>query len=289
MTRPVVWIISAVISMCAVFNPASGMAEQRVFDRIVVFGDSLSDTGNAAGARFSNGPVWVEHLADAFGLSVAPARSGGTNYAVGGARAWEPGSPHNLRAQADLYLESNPSEREARRTLYVVYGGGNDLLAAVYGHDPSVLAMGAVRSLGTIVDDLASRGATDILVPNLPDLARVPALRQFGPAIGRVATEATIGFNRALEVTLDGIESRSGARIHRLDVFALVERAVRDPGAVGLDRVNLTEPCVRDGSRCGDPDRHLFWDFVHPTALGHARLARAARDALNGAVQAGGL
>ena len=50
------------------------------FEHLVVFGDSLSDTGNAG--RFSNGPVWVEYLADRLGLTLSPSQRGGSNFAV---------------------------------------------------------------------------------------------------------------------------------------------------------------------------------------------------------------
>ena len=73
------------------------------FDKVVVFGDSLSDSGNAynlVGAatpdiefppppnnrRNSNGLVAVEYMASALGVTLLPSTvSGGTNYAVSGA------------------------------------------------------------------------------------------------------------------------------------------------------------------------------------------------------------
>lgn len=289
MTRPISWIITTVFIMCAAFNPASSDAQETRFDTVTVFGDSLSDTGNAAGARFSNGPVWVEHIARHFNLSVDPVASGGTNYAVGGARAYEPGSPYNLRAQVDEWLRQEPERETVERSLFIVYGGANDLLAAVYGQDPVVLAMNAVRALGTIADDLASAGARHILFANLPDLAKVPAVRQYGPGVGQVATRTTSGFNEALKQTLDGVESRHDVRILRLDVFSLTERVFRDPAVLGVPGIDLTTPCQTDGRVCSDPDRRLFWDHVHPTAFAHARLARAALEALDGSGRSGGL
>src|SRR5262245_61575441 len=69
-------------------------ANSAPFSRIVVFGDSLSDTGNFfhltgglvppspyANGRFSNGPLWVEYLADDLGMQLLPEDV----YAVGGA------------------------------------------------------------------------------------------------------------------------------------------------------------------------------------------------------------
>jgi outer membrane lipase/esterase len=282
MTRPVFWIITTVLIMCAAFNPATSGAQERDFDTITVFGDSLSDTGNAAGARFSNGPVWVEHIARHFGLSVDPVSGGGTNYAVGGARAHEPGSPYNLRAQVDGWLRRKPDREAVERSLFIVYGGANDLLTAIYGHDPVVLAMNAVRVLGTIADDLASAGARHILFANLPDLAKVPAVRQYGPGVGRIATLTTAGFNDALNHTLNGVEARHDVRILRLDVFNLTERVFRDPGMLGVAGIDLSIPCQNNGRVCSDPDRRLFWDHVHPTAIAHKRLARAALEVLNG-------
>jgi phospholipase/lecithinase/hemolysin len=289
MTRPIFGIITTVLIMCAAFDPNSLSARERGFDTITVFGDSLSDTGNAAGARFTNGPVWVEHIARHFGLSVDPVSSGGTNYAVGGARAYEPGSPYNLRAQVDGWLRREPEREVVERSLFIVYGGANDLLAAVYGQDPVVLAMNAVRVLGTIADDLASAGARHILIANLPDLAKVPAVRQYGAGVGQVATRTTTGFNEALDQTLAGVEARHGVRILRLDVFSLTERVFRDPGVLGVTGIDLTIPCQNNGRVCSDPDRRLFWDHVHPTAFAHARLARAALEVLNGDKRDGAL
>src|SRR4051812_18671090 len=77
--RLLVWFLAALAMMSGV--PAQA---EPAFQAIVVFGDSLSDTGNAG--RFSNGPVWVEALARGLNLPLRPSQAGGTNFAVGGAR-----------------------------------------------------------------------------------------------------------------------------------------------------------------------------------------------------------
>src|SRR5918998_3827853 len=96
---------------------ASSPAMAENFPALVVFGDSLSDTGNAG--RFSNGPVWVERIAERIGARLRPSGEGGTNYAVGGARAR--GGPTDLRAQADAFLSARRG-RVDPAALYVVYG-----------------------------------------------------------------------------------------------------------------------------------------------------------------------
>src|SRR4051812_45602895 len=100
------------------------IAADATFSRIVVFGTSLSDPGNAfellgatnvppdysvdpflvpnqpyarGGQHFSNGPTWVEQFGRSVGLleSIHPAfrgsSLGATNFAVGGARANDDG------------------------------------------------------------------------------------------------------------------------------------------------------------------------------------------------------
>jgi len=104
------------------------------FDDIVVIGDSLSDNGNAG--RFSNGSVWVEYLAERLGLSLTPSRAGGGNFAIGGALLDARSGGTSLRAQATAYLQA-PQRRG--RVLYIVYGGGNDLLAAVGNPRPQAV------------------------------------------------------------------------------------------------------------------------------------------------------
>ncbi len=61
-------------------------AESKPFSKIVTFGDSLSDTGNAfrytggcypatpqnAPGRICNGKIWVQHLMDSLGMKLKP-------------------------------------------------------------------------------------------------------------------------------------------------------------------------------------------------------------------------
>src|ERR671912_387793 len=112
------------------------------FDRVVVLGDSLSDGGNAG--RFSNGLNWVEQLVGGFKVSLRPSKAGGSNFAIGGPRLDARSGPSSLRAQADAYLRLTGP---AGRTLYIVYGGGNDLLGAIGTPEPSRAVERAVASL----------------------------------------------------------------------------------------------------------------------------------------------
>ena len=240
---------------------------------IVIFGDSLSDTGNAG--RYSNGPVWVEHVAASVGAAAKPSAQGGSNYAVGGARLQGPPGSHSLRAQADSFLAAHGAKLDPR-TLYIVYGGGNDLRAAVGAPDVTAAVEGALLSLQTILRDLIAAGATEILVPNLPNLGRTPETRSRGPAAVDAGQRLTTAFNQRLEALLRSAEQQGRVTIHRMDVYALLEQAAADPRAFGL--ANITEPCAWSGSGagCAKPETYLFWDSIHPTAAGHAWLGRAA-------------
>jgi outer membrane lipase/esterase len=95
----------------------SSLVSAAPFIAIIVSGDSLADSGNAFRAtsalpgqavpvsppyfreRFSNGLMWVEHLANAFGLQITPSLDGGTNFAFGGATT---GQDLNRIFQRDL-------------------------------------------------------------------------------------------------------------------------------------------------------------------------------------------
>ena len=68
----------------------------------------------------------------------------------------------------------------SRKRLYIVYGGGNDLIAAALGHAGDQVVDRAVEALRGMLSRLAEQGATDVLVPNLPDVGMTPAARSAG-------------------------------------------------------------------------------------------------------------
>jgi phospholipase/lecithinase/hemolysin len=256
-------LCGAVATAMAAGNPTSAP-----FSGLVVFGDSLSDTGNAG--RFSNGPVWVEVIAERIGVELKPSRAGGSNYAVGGARTH--GGVSDVRGQLASYLSARKRGAEMG-ALHIVSGGANDLLAAGCEPNRDAVSRSAAESLAASVDDLVAAGVRRILVPNLPDIGYAPVVRALGPACVAAARRLTETFNAALERRLRIIEEKRSVHVQRLDVFSLADEVMRDPRSAGFE--NVTMPC--QGGPCGGA---LFWDYLHPTSAAHARLAAEALRAI---------
>lgn len=278
------------------------------FGRLVTFGDSLSDSGNAfvligqvsvapfalipdapyarGGLHFSNGETWVEQLAKSLQLnaSAGPAlRAPGvfSNYAVGGARA-RPGGQVDLTTEVGLFLV-DVGNRAPGDALYVVFIGGNDVRDALgaLAMDPSGGASGTilVQAVTAIADNitlLASIGARRFLVVNAPDLGLVPAVRLQGPAVQASARWLSMAFNQRLEGVLAGVEAALPVTITHFDLFSFIDNTVASPASAGFTEVQM--PCVTPGTTvhaiCSHPDAYLFWDGIHPTRRGHAVLAR---------------
>jgi len=276
---PVALLVSLTL-LSLVFVPA---ASARPFTQLIVFGDSLSDTGNLFAAtdgaipssppyyagHFSNGPIWVEFLAAELGVLVQ-------DYALGGAltgRAnWfdDPGIPAEFPGvldEIDLFLALNGGVADPH-ALYVVWAGANDFFVA-----PAPTTIGpAVANLVTAVRTLAAQGARYIVVPTMPDLGLTPD----GIASG-FSTELaalTAAFNVALKTGL----ARGGLHVTVVDTFRLFHDIVDHPAEFGF--TDVTTACLNPDplSVCSNPDEHLFWDSVHPTTRGHAILADQIHD-----------
>jgi phospholipase/lecithinase/hemolysin len=308
--------------MFAVALLAFGMTPSAMADndqRLVVFGDSLSDPGNAfvltmdvelppfelipdapyarGGLHFSNGKTWVEQLAAELDAqrSTRPALLKPvvfSNYAVGGSRA-RPESPFDLASQVQLFLRDfgGAAPEDA---LYVVYFGSNDardaLAALVTDPSGATSAMILQSALGAIRDNLLvlhAAGVRRFLVPNVPNLALVPAVRLQGPAAQAAAQWVATSFNDGLAGVLNALESSLAVEIVPLDVFAALNEVVAAPGAFGLTEVEM--PCITPDTRvhpyCARPDQYLFWDGIHPTRAGHRILAGRAGAALGVSVK----
>jgi phospholipase/lecithinase/hemolysin len=327
--KPSLFFVILAVSVLVHGAAAAEDRNHRPFDRIVVFGDSLSDPGNffaltgenltppdfgmvpsdflipsapyaMGGNHFSNGPTWIEQLARPLGFSwsVRPAMArstdGSSNYAVGGARAHDDGTPIQLSAQVSAFLLRDMGGIAPGGALYVVAIGGNDIRDAIdaYAFDPQTAAEilgAAVLSVVQNIHQLYGAGARTFLVSNAPDLGVTPAIVAAGiyvnPGIPQLATGLSLSFNQGLANALTGLAALPGIRIVQFDAFGTLHTIQAQPGRFGFS--NATTACLQPNVppfHCPQPDRYFFWDGIHPTRAGHAAIAFFAAKALAGAL-----
>ena len=259
--------------------------DSALFDEIIIFGASMSDTGNAFiltngefggppnfGGRISNGPVWVEFLAENLGFgtpteddpvpgnSEADGADKGTNYAVGGAasgdRTSSLGAP-NMGLQIEYLLVRDGKTLDGDE-LIVIQGGGNEHSAVV-----------AARNILKNIRRLADAGGKYFLVNNHFRSSQAPVSND-GPADDKFVAK----YGELLADGLDEIEAEYDVTIYRFDMVGLTDDMIDDPGQYGL--TNVTTPLRQSPN--GDPDEFMWWDGVHFTTKIHAIFADAAAD-----------
>lgn len=290
-------------------------AAAATFSNVFIFGDSLADAGNNAiifdsqGAppgslrtatpipspdfiatfpyaadRYSNGPVWVEQLAASLGLSAAPSLLGGTNFAFGGARSGPLGSPFpfSLLDQANAFLSASSGFAPAS-ALYVIAGGGNDardaFALAAGGGNPLPLIATYADDIATLLGQLDAAGAQRILLANVPDIGKTPAIQSLDavlPGAATLATDTAAAMNAALAAELATLPAALLDGLAILNTFDLVDAIFTDATAFGL--TDATSACA---FACpAGAENTFFWDGVHPTTAGHGVFAQAALAAL---------
>jgi outer membrane lipase/esterase len=281
----------AIVLALLAFQPLATHASTPTFDAIYVFGDSYCDVGNIFflsgqteplsppyyNGRFSNGPIWVEHIASAMGLPMKASQLppfDGTDYAFGGAEVTAPvpvpGSPlviPSVPQQVALYLQAHGGKADPK-ALYIIEGGGNDIINAT-GGSPDTL--GFQIALGLSASELLLRraGAKNFLIPNLIDVSLLP-IAQPNAAFARQASLAT---NKYLTNLLWAEQLIQGVTIRQINVFSLFQAVVADATHFGF--TDIVNPCINPITKtvCADPDHTLFWDLEHPTVFGHSFFA----------------
>lgn len=301
---------------------ASAAAHAALFSRFVVFGDSLSDNGNAyigsggltpappqyTVGRFTDGSdtvpagtpggVWHEVLSGLLGEPVAQPfllgpGANNTNYAVGGAQVLQDvstpfGSIPSVTNQVIGYLSSQPGNMADPNALYIFWGGANDLYSAIEKGDTAAqIATTETNVTNTLANDMAGlavNGARNFLWLNLPQLASTPrGAADIAAVSPQVATAFTDASTQfAADVALDSAILNSFPGIKVADVNIYALYQMIMADPAAFGYTNVTTPA--QGLSGVNPDQYLFWDEPsHPTTTGHALIAQAAESAINAA------
>lgn len=297
-------------------------AQAASYGGLVIFGDSLSDSGtNAikigsdptqvvgdnsyvatfpyASNQYSNGDVWAKSFAASIGLPGAGASylAGGGNFAHGGARMAIDGSefspvyPPSLKTQVTGYL-AGPAAADPGSLLYVVAGGGNDARDAIATaglalfNDPNANIIPFVQNTAAT---FAQNALTIVHALEQSGATHIvvwnaPNLGLTPAASAAHAEQLGTFITSAMNVALkQALGSDSNVKI--FDLFTLLTSNVQNPGLNGF--TNVTDAC---GAVPGcDPSTYLFWDGVHPTAAGHRVIADAMRATVVPLPQSAGL
>lgn len=182
--------------------------------------------------RASNGPVTPEYIWEFFNPGTTgptPSLQGGTNYAINGSttgrinfNSIRPGNPDPIKAlfidkgaayQLNSFNTTKPSSNP-NTSLFLVWLFPNDVLfwlnsaqydaGTVLGGAPKQtnrdgLIDNGINNIETLIKDLADGGATQFLVPNMPDLASTPLFRQYPSDFRTFLSALTDSFNNKLD------------------------------------------------------------------------------------------
>jgi phospholipase/lecithinase/hemolysin len=257
--------ITLILFLCFQFFISVSFAVE--FDKIIVFGDSLSDTGNVFKlttqankiiplipivpkdppyfhGRFSNGPVWAENLAGHLNIPME-------SYAFGGSWAETifdsgPFSPFNLGIQVDLYLVNSILDINKDQHLFVIWSGANDYIHGRFtiDHKPNYdyAVPNTIKNIKQQIDWLIFYGAKHFLILNLPNLGFTPETISRGAEFSSMETEFSKRHNAQLAEMLKKEKNKNpNVKFFFVDIENFFSDVMINPETYHLK--NIKDPC----------------------------------------------
>ena len=310
------------MAACAGIAFVSNGAIAQEFSSVVVFGDSLSDSGNLAstqslppGTSFTTNPdpVWAELVAREFGNDGTNSAARGSNFAWGQACANPSGvcsqtsQVPDLTQQISQHLNGGKADPDA---LYLVWAGGNDIDAIATASAAGTLSAsevpgeieGAITALITQIGRLKQAGARFVVVLTVPDPGRTPLVAN-NPAAQQSLSRLGQGFNQGVIAGLPRVQDGTIF----VNAAALAEEIFEDAEAYGFTNTQGTacppriNPARPEGGGeslvCGPtadgyaaaPDTsetYFFADGFHPSGASHELIANAVAATISAPLQA---
>ena len=282
------------------------------YTTIVVFGDSLSDTGNVANltqakygvripspyvdytdGRFTDGAdtlpaaqnyfgVWIEQFAASLPAkpAIKDSLDGGTDYAYGFATTGAGTGAFTFGPSNALSVNVNNIGQQITDYLATHPKITNKTLFVVWGGAIDVLY---ATSQANVIDAginqtlniqrLIDAGATQFIVPNLPPLGSVPRLN--GSAATSIpATQASALYNGVLGSGLSLLREFNFRK--HVSLSELDVFTLFNQVIAAPANYSLANVTSSSQGVAVDPDTYLFWDDLHPTTRGHNILAATA-------------
>lgn len=265
--------------------------QPNTINKIVAFGDSLSDTSNTFNGsqwifpnsnswflgHFSNGLVWTEYLANAKNLPLY-------NWAVGGAAGVnEYGILTGIYDQIssfNTYMKS-AKNYHIENTLFTLEFGLNDFM----NYDRNITEVKSDYSTALI--RLTDAGAKNILLMTLPDASKAPQFKYATADKVTLVSQQIKQFNLFIKEQA-AYYKQKGINITLVDAYQIFENVTSEPQKYGFVNAKdacmdinrssskdylmshtLTNDCAQHGS-----DKYVFWGVTHPTTAMHKYIAR---------------
>ncbi|MBV9998931.1 MAG: SGNH/GDSL hydrolase family protein [Verrucomicrobia bacterium] len=288
---------------CILQVPPADAFDLSKFNQLVIFGDSLSDNGNAyfltngqtpAGpplstgpyyeGRWSDGPIWVDDFPSIAGLPqpITPFFAdpvSGTNVAVGGSTS----SPvvHSASTSSTpltVQISAFVAEHGGRipgNDLYLIWIGADDFLLAG-NRNPNITVAGIAAGIA----QLREAGARACVLVTVPDVSVAPSVKAAGLALA--AKNFVSAVNTGLQTSAPFLAWVLGIQLELVDMNPLLYDVVNNPGKHGFSNSSgyALDPSTGGGDM--NKDDYVFFDGLHPTQGVHMLLAEFFYEAITG-------
>ena len=280
-------------------------------ERLVVFGDSLSDDGNSFAltggllppgpssspkgdygetfdgsgevflGRFTDGRTWVDYspgVANHFHVQISAVSAYFQDPSSQNASDFAiSGSTSGEHNGLNAGLPSFPAQIGIYLQSLGTKSAGDDLCAIWIGANDFAAGINPLDTVSNIkgaIAQLSGAGAKNFIVMTIPDISLTPQVKAQGAQTIFAARQFVVAANLGLAIELPRFALQHQISITLVEINAITYPIVFEPTRFGFtNSVGFAYVPLTGPLLVSDPDDYVFWDGFHPTTKVHAIVA----------------